>query len=108
MKLKFNPLLAGVALLALASAANAGQPLTDRQMDGVTAGLGNNLLASANAAAIAIGNFSSDTISFTNTLTDQGIGSSVAQSAATAVGDSAITASFIVVGSNAFASGAYN
>jgi hypothetical protein len=108
MKLKFNPLLAGVALLALASAANAGQPLTDRQMDGVTAGLGNNLLASANAAAIAIGNFSSETISFTNTLTDQGIGSSVAQSAATAVGDSAITASFIVVGSNAFASGAYN
>jgi hypothetical protein len=108
MKLKFNPLLAGVALLALASAANAGQPLTDRQMDGVTAGLGNNLLASANAAAIAIGNFSSDTISFTNTLTDQGIGSSVAQSAATAVGSSAITASFIVVGSNAFASGAYN
>lgn len=108
MKLKFNPLLAGVALLALASAAEAGQPLTDGQMDGVTAGLGNNLLASANAAAIAIGNFSSETISFTNTLTDQGIGSSVAQSAATAVGDSAITASFIVVGSNAFASGAYN
>lgn len=108
MKLKFSPLLAGVALFALASAANAGQPLTDSQMDGVTAGLGNSLVAVANAAAIAIGNFESSTTSFTNTLTDQGIGSSVAQSGAAAVGISAITASFIVVGSNAAAAGAYN
>ena len=57
MKIKFNPLLAGVALLALAGAANAAQPLSDRQMDGVTAGLGNNLIAVANAAALSIGNF---------------------------------------------------
>lgn len=108
MKTKFSPLLAGAALLALASAANAGQPLTDSQMDGVTAGLGNNLIAVANAAAIALGNFDSTTATLTSVLTDQGIGSSVAQSAAQAVGISAITASFIVVGSNAAATGAYN
>jgi hypothetical protein len=59
MEKKFAPLLAGVALFALASAANAGQPLTDRQMDGVTAGLGNNLIALANAAAVSLGNFDS-------------------------------------------------
>ena len=79
MKIKFNPLLAGVALLALASAANAGQPLSDRQMDGVTAGLGNNLIAIANAAAVSIGNFDSATATLTATVTDQGLGSSVAE-----------------------------
>jgi len=108
MKIKFNPLLAGVALLALAGAANAGQPLSDRQMDGVTAGLGNNLLALANAAAVSIGNFDSASAVLTATVTDQGLGSSVAESAATAVGSSAITAAFIKVGSNATAAGAFN
>jgi hypothetical protein len=108
MKIKFNPLLAGVALLALAGAANAGQPLSDRQMDGVTAGLGNNLLALANAAAVSIGNFDSATATLTATVTDQGLGSSVAESAATAVASSAITAAFIKVGSNATAAGAFN
>jgi hypothetical protein len=108
MKIKFSPLLAGAALLALASAANAAQPLTDSQMDHVTAGLGNNLVAIANAAAIALGNFDSTSATITNTLTDQGLGSSVAESAATATGISAITASFIVVGSNAAATGAFN
>jgi hypothetical protein len=108
MKIKFNPLLAGVALLALAGAANAGQPLSDRQMDGVTAGLGNNLIAVANAAALSIGNFSSDTATLTASVTDQGLGSSVAEGTATAVGSSAITASFLKVGSNATASGAFN
>lgn len=108
MKLKFSPLLAGVALVALASAANAGQALTDRQMDGVTAGLGNNLVALANAASIAIGNFASDTVTLTNTITDQGLGVSLGESTASAVGVSAITASFIVVGSNAAAAGTFN
>jgi hypothetical protein len=108
MKNKFNPLLAGVALLALASAANAAQPLSDRQMDGVTAGLGNNLIALGNAAAFAIGNFNSETATLTATVTDQGLGSAVAESAASAVGASAITASFLKVGSNATASGAFN
>jgi hypothetical protein len=108
MKYKFNPLLAGVALLALASAANAGQPLSDRQMDGVTAGLGNNLVALANAAAVSIGNFDSATATLTATVTDQGLGSSVAESATTAAATSAITAAFIKVGSNATAAGAFN
>jgi hypothetical protein len=108
MKIKFNPLLAGVALLALAGAANAGQPLSDRQMDGVTAGLGNNLVAIANAASLSIGNFDSATATLTATVTDQGLGSSVAESATTAVASSAITAAFIKVGSNAPAAGTFN
>jgi len=108
MKNKYNPLLAGVALFALASAANAGQPLSDRQMDGVTAGLGNNLVALANAAAVALGNFDSSTATLTATVTDQGLGSAVAESAATATAISAISASFIKVGSNATAAGAFN
>jgi len=108
MKNKFNPLLAGVALLALASAANAGQPLSERQMDGVTAGLGNNLVAIANAAALTIGNFSSETATLTATVTDQGLGSSVAESSAFGVADSAITAAFVKVGSNAQAAGVFN
>lgn len=108
MKPKFGSLLAGVALIALASTANAGQPLTDKQMDGVTAGLGNNLIAIANAAAIALGNFDSTSATLTNTLTDQGLGSSVAESASAATGISAVTASFVVVGSNAAATGAFN
>lgn len=108
MKIKFSPLLAGAALLAFASAANAGQPLTDAQMDHVTAGLGNDLIAAANAAAVALGNFDSTSATITNTITDQGLGASVGQSAAAATGESAITASFIVVGSNAAATGAFN
>lgn len=38
MKMKFCSLLAGASLLALAGTANAAQPLTDTQMDRVTAG----------------------------------------------------------------------
>lgn len=108
MKIKYSPLLAGVALLALASAANAAQPLTNAQMDRVTAGLGNNLIAIANAAAFALGNFDSESATITATVTDQGLGSSIAESASSAVGASAITASFLKVGSNATASGAFN
>jgi len=108
MEKKFAPLLAGVALFALASAANAGQPLTDRQMDGVTAGLGNNLIALANAAAVSLGNFDSSTATLTATVTDQGLGSAVAESASSATAISAITAAFIKVGSNASAAGSFN
>ena len=96
-------MLAGVALLALASGANAAQPLTDSHMDRVTAGLGNNLIAIANAASVALGNFDSETATITATVTDQGLGASVAEFSATAVGASAITAPFLKVGSNATA-----
>jgi hypothetical protein len=63
MNTKLCSLLAGVSLLALASAANAGQPLalSDHQMDGVTAGAA----GTANAAALAIGDF----LTFTTTQT---------------------------------------
>jgi hypothetical protein len=108
MKINLTPLLAGAALLALAGAANAGQPLTDAQMDHVTAGLGNSLVAEAQGAAFAIGNFSSNTVTITNTITDQGEGVSLAEGLAGAIGDSAITASLIVAASDAAAAGVYN
>jgi len=63
MKLKLMSLLAGAALLALASAANAAQPLSDTQMDGVTAGAA----ATANAAAVALGDFDATTLTQTAT-----------------------------------------
>jgi len=65
MKSNLFALLAGVSLLALASAANAGQPLalSDHQMDGVTAGAA----ATANAAGFAIGDFLTFTITQTST-----------------------------------------
>ncbi|HUK11113.1 MAG TPA: hypothetical protein VLX09_24820 [Stellaceae bacterium] len=59
--MKFCSLLVGASLLALAGAAHAGQPLTDNQMDGVTAGAA----ATANAAALALGDF----LTFTATQT---------------------------------------
>jgi len=61
MKTRFYSLLVGASLLALASTAQAGQPLTDNQMDGVTAGAA----ATANAAALALGDF----LTFTATQT---------------------------------------
>jgi len=61
MKMKFYSLLVGASLLALAGTAQAGQPLSDNQMDGVTAGAA----ATANAAALALGDF----LTFTATQT---------------------------------------
>ena len=57
----FCSLLAGGALLALASTAFAGQPLqlTDRQLDGVTAGTGG--AAAATGLGFAFGDVSADT-----------------------------------------------
>jgi len=61
MKTKFCSLLVGASLLALAGTAQAGQPLSDNQMDGVTAGAA----STANAAALALGDF----LTFTATQT---------------------------------------
>jgi hypothetical protein len=63
MKMKFCSLLVGASLLALASTAHAGPllALSDNQMDGVTAGAA----ATANAAALALGDF----LTFTSTQT---------------------------------------
>jgi len=59
--MKLYSLLVGASLLALAGTAQAGQPLSDNQMDGVTAGAA----ATANAAALALGDF----LTFTATQT---------------------------------------
>lgn len=63
MKIKFCALLAGASMIALASAANAAQPLalSDTQMDRVTAGAA----AAATGQALAIGDF----LTFTQTVT---------------------------------------
>ena len=63
MTMKFCSLLAGAALLALAGTAQAGQPLalSDNQLDTVTAGAA----ATANAGALALGDF----LTFTTTQT---------------------------------------
>ena len=68
MKMKFAPALTGAMLVALASTANAGQPLTlsDHQMDGVTAGAA----ALANVAGQAIGELDAITVAQTMTKTN--------------------------------------
>ncbi len=60
---KFYSLVAGAALLALAGTANAGQALSDRQLDTVTAGG----VGIANAAALALGEVLADTVTQTST-----------------------------------------
>jgi hypothetical protein len=65
MTKKLFSLVAGGALLALAGTAYAGQPLplSDKQMDGVTAGA----TGIANATAIALGEVLADTMTQTST-----------------------------------------
>lgn len=83
---KLLSLVAGAALLALAGTANAGQPqqLSDRQMDGVTAGG----VGIANAAALALGEVDAVTVTQTSTNVSTvtpkiAIGQSFAQALAT-------------------------
>jgi hypothetical protein len=67
MMKKLSTLVAAVALLALTGTSYAGQPLplSDKQMDGVTAGA----TALANSAAAAFGELFSDTLTQTSTNT---------------------------------------
>jgi hypothetical protein len=69
MTRKLSSLLAGVAVLALAGAAQAGEPLklTNVQMDKVAAGS----TAVANATAGALGELLADTLTQTNTSIDR-------------------------------------
>jgi hypothetical protein len=62
---KLFSLVAGAALLALAGTAYAGQPLqlSEKQMDGVTAGG----VALANGASLALGELFADTVTQTST-----------------------------------------
>ena len=91
MKTKFLSLLAGASLFALASAANAGQPmmLSDGQMNRVTAGAA----SMADAAALALGDFDAITLTQTATNAVTGLGLSniaVGQSLAMATAASAL------------------
>ena len=65
MKMKFSSALTGATLFALASTADAGQPLalSDHQMDGVTAGAA----ALATVAGQAIGELDAVTVGQANT-----------------------------------------
>jgi hypothetical protein len=101
MKSRFCALLVGASLFALASAANAGQPLSDSQMDGVTAGAA--WFADGSVAAVAVGNFDANTTVILNTFTSQP--SLVAISEASAIGnaESAVTTSILAVGSSSAA-----
>lgn len=84
MTKKLFSLVTGAALLALASTAQAGQPvpLSDKQMDGVTAGA----TALADAAALALGEVTAITVTQTSTNTvTVGPRIAVGQSLATAL-----------------------
>lgn len=69
MTRKLSSLLAGVAVLALAGAAHAGEPLklTNGQMDKVSAGS----TAVGNAQAGALGELLADTLTYTSTAIDR-------------------------------------
>lgn len=87
MTKKLFSLVAGGALLALAGTAHAGQPvpLSDKQMDGVTAGAPPTT-ALANAAALALGEVTSVTNTQTSTnVVTVGARIAVAQSLAQAL-----------------------
>lgn len=72
---KYLPLAAGAALLTMASAAFAAQPLSDNQMDGVTAGQAAPVFgATAVGGAVAFGEFTADTATMTSTNVVQGLG----------------------------------
>jgi hypothetical protein len=86
MTKKLFSLVAGGALLALAGTAHAGQPvpLSDKQMDGVTAGAPSTALA--DAAALALGEVTSVTNTQTSTnVVTVGARIAVAQSLAQAL-----------------------
>lgn len=93
MMLKFLTPALGAALLALAAAAHAGTPLTDMQMDVVTAGDNAEVLggiALANAAGLALGEVTADTKTQTSTNVSQAPGNpldwiAIGQSATTAI-----------------------
>ena len=103
MMLKFLSPALGAALLALATAAHAGAPLSDAQMDLVTAGnvevLGG--VAIANAAGLALGEVTADTKTQTSTNVSQAPGDPLDW---IAIGQSATTA--IAVGGFLFDAGA--
>lgn len=105
MKLKFLAAVTGAALLALASTANAGQPLSDTQLDRVTAGAA----ATANSAAVALGDFDATTLTqtATNAVTNipsiKQFGIAVGQSLSVATAASALFQAAVAVHSDSAA-----
>lgn len=115
MKLNLCSLLAGASLIALASAASAGQPLalSDTQLDRLTAGAA----AAATGQALAIGDFLTltQTVTATDAVTTLKItsadgltvtqinGSALGQSLATAAAASALFQAAGAVSSQSFA-----
>lgn len=97
MKIKFCALLVGASLLALASSGNAAQPLSNSQMDGVTAGA--NWFATAVGTAAAFGNFDATTSTTTNSFASQLEKVAIGQSVSVGEAASAVTASYLAVGS---------
>jgi hypothetical protein len=101
------PFLTGVALAAQPI------PLSDAQMDKVTAGQGDGSIAVfTGAGAVVLGNLDAKSATVTNTLAskepscstcDLGNNTGFGLAAAEASGASAITASFVKAGSNAVA-----
>lgn len=102
MKTRLCALLVGASLFALAGAANAGQALSDSQMDGVTAGA--SWFATGQVAAVALGNFDAVTFSATNTYTSQVENVAVSEGEAVGEAASAVTTSILAVGSQSVAS----
>jgi hypothetical protein len=92
MKVKLAFLLAGACMIALAGTANAGQQLlSDKQLDKVSAGAA----ATANAAALALGDFDATTLTQTATnavtsIAGVQIGVAVGQSLSVATAASAL------------------
>ncbi len=106
MKIKFCALLVGASLLALAGSGNAAQPLTEGQMEGITAGA--NFLSNATAAGAAFGNLDATVATYTNSYTAQkdlvlGFGIAIGQSYSTGEASSAITNSYLSVGASSVA-----
>lgn len=101
MKIRFCALLVGASLLALASSGNAAQPLSDNQMDGVTAGA--TWLSSASAGGVAVGNFDAVTFTASNSFASQVELFAVGQSEAVGEAASAVTRSLVAVGANSAA-----
>jgi len=102
MKTRFCALLLGASLFALASAANAGQPLSDSQMDGVTAGMG-AWAANGATAAVAVGNFDANTTVVLNTFTSQVENVAISEAFSAGNAESAVTQSLLAVGSSSAA-----
>ena len=102
MKTRFCALVLGASLLALASAANAGQPLSEAQMDVVTAGMG-SWAATGSTVAVAVGNFDAATSVAVNTFSSQVENVAVSEAEAVGSAESAITRSLLAVGSTSAA-----